>query len=287
MLWQPTRGVLQPNQSWRRPQGAAAPSYAGGPGDIISFPFWYGLRGYSIAYATGSNPAIDVVDQSGANSLTVNILASGDLDAASISAWVSANSVTTILVSKLYDQVGSAHLTQTTNSRRPSLVLAGYGAVTKPVMLFNHANNQDMVGTSGAALNQPWTYHGVFNRPVYVQTSSQFHGNFCGINFGNGASYVQLYAGASSGAAGATDNVWHSFMGIANGASGMITVDATDTTVNAGTTAFGTSLSLGTYNGSGGNSLNGYCGECGTISGATSSTNRTAIYSNQKTYWGY
>jgi hypothetical protein len=26
MLWQPTRGILQPNQHWRRPQGSAAPS---------------------------------------------------------------------------------------------------------------------------------------------------------------------------------------------------------------------------------------------------------------------
>jgi hypothetical protein len=51
-----------------------------GPGDVVSGAYaWYGLRGYSAAYATGSNPALDLVDQAGANPLTVNILSNGRL----------------------------------------------------------------------------------------------------------------------------------------------------------------------------------------------------------------
>jgi hypothetical protein len=39
------------------------------------------------AYSTGSNPAVDLVDQAGANPLTVNILPNGNLDVASINTW--------------------------------------------------------------------------------------------------------------------------------------------------------------------------------------------------------
>lgn len=37
MLWQPTRGVLQPGQHWRRPQGTAA---AFSPADIANLKIW-------------------------------------------------------------------------------------------------------------------------------------------------------------------------------------------------------------------------------------------------------
>lgn len=49
----------------------AASSYTG-PGDIVSGAnAWYGLRGYTAAYSTGSNPAVDLVDQAGANQVTI------------------------------------------------------------------------------------------------------------------------------------------------------------------------------------------------------------------------
>src|SRR3974390_3161095 len=67
-----------------------------GPGDIVSgATVWYGLRGYSAAYSTGSNPAVDLVDQAGANTITINIKSDGTLDVAAISTWVAAHSVTT------------------------------------------------------------------------------------------------------------------------------------------------------------------------------------------------
>src|SRR3954462_605040 len=79
-----------------------------GPGDVVSGAFaWFGLRGYTAAYSTGSNPAVDLVDQAGANPITINILSNGRLDVASINSWVTANSVSTIKVAKLYDQSGN------------------------------------------------------------------------------------------------------------------------------------------------------------------------------------
>jgi hypothetical protein len=57
-----------------QPRVVTASAYVG-PGDIVSSAFaWWGLRGYTAAYSTGSNPALDLVDQAGANQLTVNIL---------------------------------------------------------------------------------------------------------------------------------------------------------------------------------------------------------------------
>jgi hypothetical protein len=88
---------------------AVAASYTG-PGDITSgATFWYGLRGYSAAYSTGTNPAVDLVDQAGANPLTVNILSNGNLDVASIATWVTAHTVPTIKITKLYDQSGNGN----------------------------------------------------------------------------------------------------------------------------------------------------------------------------------
>lgn len=98
-----------------------------GPGDVKSgfFAWWSVTRGYSAAYASpGNNPAMDLVDQAGANQLTVNVKSTGLTDTAAITAWVAANSVTTIRVKKLWDQTGGGfHMTQATVANMPILLL--------------------------------------------------------------------------------------------------------------------------------------------------------------------
>jgi hypothetical protein len=60
-----------------QPNIVAAAAYTG-PGDVVASAYaWYGLRGYAAAYSTGSNPALILVDQAGANQITINILANG------------------------------------------------------------------------------------------------------------------------------------------------------------------------------------------------------------------
>lgn len=99
-----------------------------GPGDVKSgfFAWWSVTRGYSAAYASpGNNPAMDLVDQAGANQVTINVKSTGLTDTAAITAWVVANSVTTIRVKKLYDQSGGGfHLTQATVANMPKLQLS-------------------------------------------------------------------------------------------------------------------------------------------------------------------
>ena len=140
-----------------------APSGYTGPGDVVSGAYaWYGLRGYTAAYSTGSNPALDLVDQAGANQITVNILSDGRLDVASISAWVTANSVSTIKVKRWYDQSGNArHLNQATLTNMPVLNLTGFGSL--PAVTITGTVPQTMATSTGSfAQSQPITYSFVY-----------------------------------------------------------------------------------------------------------------------------
>jgi hypothetical protein len=146
-----------------------------GPGDVVSGAFaWYGLRGYTAAYSTGSNPVLDIVDQAGANQLTVNILATGRLDVASISAWVTANSVSTIKVKRMYDQTGNArHMNQATLANMPVLNLTGFGSL--PAVVFTAANSHSLA-TSGFSGAQPLTASMVWNGLLMAAIRSRFGG---------------------------------------------------------------------------------------------------------------
>src|SRR2546423_14600730 len=66
--------------------GKGRPAVAGysGLGEIATAAAYWGLRGYSAAYAApGNNPAIDIVKASdGPALMTINILSNGDLDVA-------------------------------------------------------------------------------------------------------------------------------------------------------------------------------------------------------------
>jgi hypothetical protein len=69
------KGMGAGGYSHSHPGVPAASSAYTGPGDIVSSAYaWYGLWGYNAASATGSNPAADLLDQDGANPITVNIL---------------------------------------------------------------------------------------------------------------------------------------------------------------------------------------------------------------------
>jgi hypothetical protein len=78
--------------------GGGASAYSG-PGDqVASANAWYGLRGYSAAYSTGSNAALTVRCASGASSgstFVINILSSGALDIATASSDCGTDGVVT------------------------------------------------------------------------------------------------------------------------------------------------------------------------------------------------
>src|SRR5580765_4648404 len=78
-----------------------------GPGDIATYSFWGGLRGYSAAYAApGTNPAIVVYDTAtDLISTDINILSDGTLDLASLATFVGLHG--SVAIGKVYDQTGN------------------------------------------------------------------------------------------------------------------------------------------------------------------------------------
>ena len=223
-----------------KPPVAAASSYTGA-GDIVSGAYaWYGLRGYNAAYATGSNPALDLVDQAGANPLTVNILSNGRLDVASIDSWVTANSVTTIKIAQAYDQTGnSRHVVQATLANMPVLNLTGLGSL--PAMVFTQANSHNLLSSATVTQAQPLTVSIVYK---YGSATSQLANNgpihiFTLSNQFSMQSPTYQAVTVSTG-------VWHAVQAVFNGASSDAYVEGASNPVSPGTSSPSSSaISLG------------------------------------------
>lgn len=262
-------------EGWQRPASVAFV----GPGDVASgaFAYW-GLRGYNLAYCTGSLPAIDVVDTLTGlvGPTTINIKTDGSLDVATILGLGYAVSVT-----KLYDQVGTNHISQATLSKMPALTLNGIGSL--PCMTFNNANGSSL-GLADLTTSQPFTiswvakrtsntsaYNGVMGSPTLVTS------------FDAGANAVAIYSGSFQ-TASATDNVLHAVQNLYKGATSTICVDGSNTTVNPGTGSAGGSFQMGTDASNRG--LTGIIAEIGFWQSDISSS-FSNLNSNQHSYWGF
>jgi hypothetical protein len=270
-----------------------APTYQG-PGDINGTAyFWCGLRAISASYASpGTNPAIDIVDQAGANPLTVAILSTGSLDVASVSAWVTAHSVTTIKVKKCYDQSGSAiHVSQATVANMPSLVLSGVPGqnASRPAMLFDASNSQQLAAVpTTTAVPTPFTVSGVA-QPTTTATM-YYLGSNTSVGFGfniNAANDVGFFDNVPLVQSSLPINNFYASQYLANGATSGAYINGTGTTGSTGTLNFvnaAQSLQIGrdAFN----RFMNGYLDETGAWNG-DQSANNAAMNSNQRTYWGF
>jgi len=212
-----------------------------GPGDVVSGAYaWYGLRGYNAAYATGSNPALDIVDQAGANQLTVNILSNGRLDVASISSWVTTNSVSTIKVKRIYDQSGNVrHVNQATLANMPVLNLTGFGSL--PAIVFTAANSHNLESSLTVTQAQPITVSMVEKHTA--NTGDITSNAVTPLAFNTN---IRLFAGSGADFA-ASVNTWHAVQAVANNTSSAGYVDGSSTTgLTAGTNApSGNTISIG------------------------------------------
>jgi hypothetical protein len=262
-----------------------APATYTGPGDIYSFVAWYGLRAYNAAYATGTHPAIDLVDQSGANPLTVNITSSGNLDVTSIAAWVTAHSVTTIAVAKWYDQTGGGRHA-TVGAARPSLLLNAQG--TLPLITGN--GSQSLV-TSVLTQAAPLTVSAVALRNSAGSGSHNFFlgdgTNSVGYGFQNVANTAEIYSsGVQNSLSGVADSTLHAIQMLATTSGGgtFISVDGTSSSA-AGNISSGWSGTTIFILEAFGFRLNGSIGEVGIAAGNQTTSNAT-MRANQKTYWG-
>jgi hypothetical protein len=226
---------------WQSIQQVAVSAGGGGyvgPGDITSgASHWYGLRAYNAAYAApGTNPALNITDQSGGNALTVNILATGALDVGSVSSWLAAHpTITSILVTQIYDQVGTNHLSITLGNA-PALVLSGLGS--KPVL---HSTGE-IRGATVLAISDPYTISTVARR-----TSGTNLGQILGVENANGIFFdgsgtLAMFDGGGPvdfGAGAVTENTFHTIQGVFNGASSIGQFDATITNPLSATTGGG------------------------------------------------
>ena len=132
LLWGTAQAQMNTTIVWN----AAAPYE--GPGDITSFTAWYGLRGYSQAYAQpGTGVAARVRRASDSTETDIVILPSGDLDQATCTSFCAA---TTCFTRTLYDQTAgnacggaSCDMVQTNTTLQPQFFCTGGGAdTTKP-----------------------------------------------------------------------------------------------------------------------------------------------------------
>lgn len=263
---------------------AAGASYTG-PGDIVTFDAWWGLRAYNSAYATGSNPAIDLHnDSDGSFNSTINILSDGSLDVATAATVIAGGASK---IGKIYDQTGGGiHLTQATLALQPTLVLAALGSL--PVMRITEADGIERLrGTLGASISQPYSISAVSKRTgMTTSFNSILTGGGFGLYHAPSVDNCIIYAGSVSSNVSAADNTAHTLQAVLNGSSSILMVDGADTTgLAAGASAFGTTVSIGD-NAAAANGLHGDATEAGVMTGSFSGTNRTDLDANQSAYWG-
>ncbi len=222
-------------------KGTPAPGYVG-PGDVVpGATSWWGLRAYNGAYATGSNPAIDVVDTAtGTTTTTINILNDGSLDVATIAGLGYGVSVT-----KVYDQVGTNDLVQTTLSQMPTILLNAVGI--RPAMVFGTGANQGLDAAETHDFPQPITVS-TFINPTDTTGSPQYLFTFNGtpgtnVILDNGQASgnpvnPSMNAGASISLGATPTGSWYAFQCVFNSATSDFNVDGTANTGDTGTNEF-------------------------------------------------
>lgn len=263
--------------------GVAAP-YAGGPGDVVGGAIaWYGLRGYSIASSTGSNPAVRLVDQGGLHPIDINILSNGNLDVASISAWVTTWTVTTIKITTLYDQSGNfRHATQGNLANMPTLTLSVLGSLPAA----QPAGGQFLTtGTIATAFSQPNTVSAVVNRTGATGSAGAwFGGSSAGASFEFlTANTVQMYDGSPI-TASASDGATHAIQMVSNNTGSTIYIDGSNNPNTSGTFSIGSGSTFFLMTDGFANNMTGNWFETG-VWNSDIGASKSAMNSNQHGYW--
>lgn len=235
-----------------RTSGIMVPSFVAavaaafqGAGDVVSGAVaWWGLRAYNAAYATGSNPALDLTDNVGTTT-TINILSTGFLDTAT-----AAPLVATRRVSKLYDQTGNGrHQIQATFATMPELDVSG-----TPFMKWDNARGVFMVTSGTVTQAQPFSQSIVVQRWQNFTTQMDITiGNATAngrILFANSANNMFLFSGGSTTNFAVSDSAYHAVQALFSGASSAAMVDGTNNAgLNAGTGGYSSDgLQLGNTN---------------------------------------
>lgn len=263
-----------------------APTYSG-PGDQVSgATAWWGLRGYTAAFSTGTNNAINIRRASDNATTNIVILSSGALDVSTATTFCAS---TTCFVAEMYDQTGNGvNLIQTMTGEQPQLIFSCTGSL--PCMNFPSGVVTYLVSGSITSLSQPYSTTFVGERTANFTTQqaylSSFPSGFIGAY--DTASATFIYAGSISSDVTVSDSALHALQGVYNGSSSIIVVDGTASTgLNAGTgTTDTTGYALGARN-NGSNGLSGANAmEAGVWPIGFNSTQYGNLHTNMSGYWG-
>lgn len=271
-------------------KGAPASAAYVGPGNVASgAKVWVGLRGYNTAYTGNVARICDA-----ATGLVCGTVTWGgtSLSFPTIGG-VACNNITNIcVIDTLYDQSGANYcsggrcdFTQSTNANRPVLTLNCLGSLP----CITNTTNQCLLSAGLSATSQPISFIGFSIRTANFTTTQAFigaSGNSMLFEYLGSVNTFFIFAGGELDGT-ATDNVWHNFGGLYNGASSKLTVDSTTTTGDASTGSISSSdnLSLGQRADCSQQSLTGQYTEFGMWASDVSS-NFSGISSQAHAFWG-
>jgi hypothetical protein len=279
-------GQMIVTRQYRQPINLTGTGAYTGPGDVSGwtanqYAYW-GLRAVKASYI--GSACIDITDQADANPLTVNIAANGYVDTAAINAWVTAHSVSTIRVTKIYEQVGGANH-MLASASKPHLVMNVLAGL--PVFDFDGSSMWFTSTNNVAAQAQPLTFTAIGQQSAGAYISE---GNFDVqplISLGAGG-IAQQTSGSAITYSGNTYSVFHAYISELTGTNTTCTmqIDGTlQTNSNGsgpGTAGFlgGAEMTIGADTPTGGVPLAGQVFEAFVLTSAPNSTQQTALNTN-------
>jgi hypothetical protein len=280
MGWSNSSGWRSDEDGWYK----SSATYQG-PGDVFAGAVvWYSsARAYKASYI--GSPAMDLVDQAGANAITISILPTGFVDVASINAWVAAHTVTTISITKVYDQtLNGRHAVQATLANMPTLTL---NAVNGLPAITNVTATLRFDSAATLTLAQPLTMMGVAKRGA-----TAIQGGFLGNSSattpligGHSATQFEISAGTTQDAVVANAAIWNGYSALFNGASSFTNVNGVDA-ATAGSPGTGGWSAQGVRFMQGAGIYDGQVTEAG-IWPTSAPTDRGNLYANQHGPNGY
>jgi len=262
-----------------------------GSGDALSgAAHYWGVRGYSCAYSTGANNAMIIRRASDNTTSTIKILNTGSLDTASASSFCSA---TACFVTTLYDQVGTANLTQATNANQPQLIFSCKG--TLPCIQFD-GSSMILTGTI-TSISPPISYstavnvtgdNAVLGFQIILGTENSGGGAAASLNRSVANSWNSGTEGNSLSSMSSTDATWHTAQATftTTASTSVLNIDGTETTGSTNGSAGGYTISdLSGRSTAANYYMKGQAGEYRIDTAAYSSGNRTALCHNLRLYW--
>jgi len=271
--------------------GGGAAAYTGPLDVIASAKACYSLRACSSAKR--GTKAVNACNSTGGGDVCVDLLtdaSTGNLVAQSVNSGTCPGTNCTIKI--WYDQTAgnacagatTCDVTQATVANRPTLE-ANILNTTLPAAHFVATSTQKMVGANSLTVAQPLTLSVVAEHPsgtaalvgIFSDTSTP-----TGFFFSSTTANVALFASALTANVAASDNAFHTFESLFNGASSSIFMDGTaNTGLSSGASGFASAVNIGTT----GFEPTGFVTEAIIWSGDQTAS-QTSLCHNQRLYFG-